>query len=453
MPETLQDRIDSAGGIPQYVNHSVTPLIYPYPPAYTNWRDEQRAWHDTAVLFDQSYHMVDLYIKGPDTLRLLSDTAVNTFKNFGRNKAKQYLAVNEHGFVIADAILFGLEDDEVSVVGTQVAPDWLKYRAEQGGYDVTITYDNNSPLGPGPRLLYRYEIEGPNAWKILQKAHGGPLEHIKFFTMDEFTIARHRVRALNHTMGGLPGDDSTGLEVFGPSPDGPDVLAAILAAGEEFGLVRGGQDAYLSTVVESGWISNPTPAIYSEDLRKYREWLPASGMYDWLRPSGSFRSDNVEDYYLTPWDLGYGRTIRFDHDFTGRTALEAMAADPTYTSRGKVWLRWNLDDVVRLLAGTMFDGDRGARPLDEPIMLLAYDQVLIGEERVGFAMSSGYTVNLNEWVSLATVDLSRAPDGTEVEILWGEPTLGIGDPRMAQYAQTRIRATVSTSSPIAQPAR
>jgi hypothetical protein len=101
----------------------------------------------------------------------------------------------------------------------------------------------------------------------------------------------------------------------------------------------------------------------------------------------------------------------------------------------------------------MFDGDRGARPLDEPIMLLAYDQVLIGEERVGFAMSSGYTVNLNEWVSLASVDLARAPHGTEVEILWGEPTLGIGDPRMAQYAQTRIRATVSTVSPIAGPAR
>ena len=133
MPESLQDRIDAAGGIPQYPNHSVTPLVYPYPPAYTNWRDEQRAWHDTAVLFDQSYHMVDLYIKGPDTFRLLSDTAANTFKNFGRNKAKQYLAVNEDGFVAADAILFGLEDDEVSVVGTQVAPDWLKYHAEKGG--------------------------------------------------------------------------------------------------------------------------------------------------------------------------------------------------------------------------------------------------------------------------------------------------------------------------------
>ena len=36
MSESLQNRIDAAGGIPQYVNTSITPLVYPYRPAYTN---------------------------------------------------------------------------------------------------------------------------------------------------------------------------------------------------------------------------------------------------------------------------------------------------------------------------------------------------------------------------------------------------------------------------------
>jgi vanillate/3-O-methylgallate O-demethylase len=34
--------------------------IYVYPvvaPEFSNWRDEQRAWRDTAVLFDQTHHM------------------------------------------------------------------------------------------------------------------------------------------------------------------------------------------------------------------------------------------------------------------------------------------------------------------------------------------------------------------------------------------------------------
>ena len=62
---------------------------------------------------------------------------------------------------------------------------------------------------------------------------------------------------------------------------------------------------------------------------------------------GSFHSDNIEDYYLTPYDLGYGRIVKFDHDFIGREALEKIAAEP---QRKKVTFAWNGDDVA--------DGDR-----------------------------------------------------------------------------------------------
>ena len=65
---------------------------------------------------------------------------------------------------------------------------------------------------------------------------------------------------------------------------------------------------------------------------------------------GSFVSDNIEDYYLTPYDLGYGPFVKFDHDFVGRAALEAMAAHP---QRQKVTLVWNGDDVARAM-GTLF---------------------------------------------------------------------------------------------------
>ena len=41
------------------------------------------------VLFDQSHHMVDLFISGPDAMKLLSYLTINTFKNFQVNRAKQ----------------------------------------------------------------------------------------------------------------------------------------------------------------------------------------------------------------------------------------------------------------------------------------------------------------------------------------------------------------------------
>ena len=42
----------------------------PVPAEFTNWRDEQKAWRDTAVLFDQSHHMPELFLKGQAIHRL-----------------------------------------------------------------------------------------------------------------------------------------------------------------------------------------------------------------------------------------------------------------------------------------------------------------------------------------------------------------------------------------------
>ena len=57
---------------------------------------------------------------------------------------------------------------------------------------------------------------------------------------------------------------------------------------------------------------------------------------------GSFYSNNIEDYYLTPYELGYGPFVKFDHDFIGREALEKIAGQP---HRRKVTFAWNAEDV------------------------------------------------------------------------------------------------------------
>ena len=49
--------------------------------------------------------MSDLYVEGPDALKLFSDLGVNSFKNFKVNQAKQFVACNPDGYVIGDAIL------------------------------------------------------------------------------------------------------------------------------------------------------------------------------------------------------------------------------------------------------------------------------------------------------------------------------------------------------------
>ena len=48
-------------------NSRIGAYVYPVVPSeFSNWRDEQRAWRETAVLFDQSHHMAELTVRGPD---------------------------------------------------------------------------------------------------------------------------------------------------------------------------------------------------------------------------------------------------------------------------------------------------------------------------------------------------------------------------------------------------
>src|SRR6266540_4333669 len=77
-------------------NSQIGPYVYPAVPAeFTNWRDEQVSWQETSALFDQSHHMTDLQVEGPDVVRLLSDLGINTFENFKVDKAKQFVACND----------------------------------------------------------------------------------------------------------------------------------------------------------------------------------------------------------------------------------------------------------------------------------------------------------------------------------------------------------------------
>ena len=139
-------------------NLSFPPSTFPVKPEFTNWRSEQRSWVETCALLDQSHHMTDLFIEGPDALRLLSDVGVNTFANFGVGKAKQFVAVNPDGYLIGDAILFHLEEELFDLVGHPMVIDWVTFHLERGDYEATVERDDNSAVrdvGAAPALPVR----------------------------------------------------------------------------------------------------------------------------------------------------------------------------------------------------------------------------------------------------------------------------------------------------------
>ena len=423
-------------------NSTVGPYVFPIASEFSNWRDEQEAWHNTAVLFDLSNHMTDITFEGPDLMRLLSDLAVNSFATFGKNKAKQIVCCNPDGYVIGDAILFGLDDDKVNISGRPSIPNWVAFNAETGDYDVTVSRDNRSVSNASGRKTYRFQVQGPNSAEILRRAVGGTLPDIKFFNIGQVTIAGREVNALNHGM-----SRTGGLELWGPREESEIIRSALVDAGEGLGLVEVGARAYSTVSPESGWIPSPMPAIYSgEAMKAYREWLPADGFEANASLGGSYYADNIEDYYQTPWDLGYGRHVKFDHDFMGREALERMADQP---HRKKVWLVWNDEDCLRIHASMFGDGER-YKYLEMPgaqYSTLPFDKVLLDGELIGLSTYNVYTSKVRHWFSLAMIDEAHAEDGKEAILVWGEEDGGSAKPIVERHVQTDVRVTIRTSSP------
>lgn len=442
MAEHLEAAIRRAGSAVDLLrNSTVRPMTFPVTPEFSNWRSEQAAWRTSVALLDQSHHMTDLYIRGRDALRLLTDHGVNSFANFTPGKAKQYVAVNSDGHFVGDAVLFHLEEDEFDIVGHPMVLDWLRYHGETGGYDVAFERDDNSYDRPsGPPRVYRYELQGPNATALVEKVIGGPVPDVKFFHMTDFVIAGHRVRALRHGMAGQPG-----FELFGPWAEGAEVLAAILAVGEQFDLVRVGAKAYSTANLESGWIPTAVPAVFGPAERGYREWLSVDSLGSL---GGSARFADITDYYVTPYDLGYGRTVRFDHEFLGREALERIARHP---ARTRVTLVWNPGDVAAAMA-SLFEPGIPAKYIELPKArygLFHVDQVLRDGSLVGLSLDAGYIANEHAFVSLATVDHAVAAPGTEVSVLWGEDP-NSAKPGVERHRQVRIRATVAPAPYVRQ---
>lgn len=423
-------------------NSEIGAYVYPVVPSeYSNWRDEQRAWRETAVLFDQSHHMVNLYVEGRDALRIFSYLATNSFANFPVNRAKHFAPCSYDGFVIGDGILFHLEENRLVYVGRAPAANWIEFHAETGGYDVKVNKDDRSPSNPKGkavlRTCYRYQIQGPNAPQVLEKLNGGPVPEIKFFHMGAITIAGRNVRALRHGMAGAPG-----LEVWGPYEEREEIRGSIVDAGKDFGLREVGARAYATNTVESGWIPSPLPAVYTgEKMKAYRQWLPASSYEGTGSIGGSFESDEIEDYYMSPYALGYGPFVKFDHDFIGREALEKMSGQP---QRRKVTFAWNAEDVLKVFA-SMFEAGEIYKYIDLPLSnytSASYDKVLLGRKTVGFSMFAGYSYNERSMLSLGVVD----PDietGTEIRLVWGEAGGGSNKTTVERHKQTEIRAIVS----------
>ena len=423
---SLQDGIDRAGSTMKLLWAQNPPPWLPenIEPEYAGWQAEQAAWHQSVSLGDVSHHMFDLYVDGPDATRLLTAVSANNYENFAVGQAKQFVPVTANGHIITDGILLRRAENEYTLTGIPASQHWVQYHGEADGYDVAFDTDPSSAFrGDADPRIFRYQVQGPQARALVEKVFGGPLPPARFFHSVPVTLDGRPLRALRHNMSG-----QDGYELIGDWAEAKAVKEIFLTAGEEFGLVHLGQYAYAGASVESGWIPSPVPAIYTApELEDYRRWLPLFGIEGKRPLNGSFYSPDIEDYYVSPWELGYGRSISFNHDFIGRDAL--LAAKET-APRTKVTLVLDPADVSR----------HNLAP-DGFYLTYARHRVEAGGELVGLTHQTATIDTVGTILSLTLIDKQYAEPGTEVTVVWGEHP-GDGTAPDADLGFPRIRATV-----------
>lgn len=392
------------------------------PLEYSDWIDESMSWKTSCYIGDWS-PLQKMLVKGPDALKFFSSIAVNSFTKFELGQAKHTVFCDSAGQVIGEGILMRLaEEDFLFTSGPGLL--WAHYQFQKGAFEAT------AELQPNRFIL---QVSGPSALHVMEKVTGGSMRDIGFMRFAPRAIQGRGFLALRQGMAG-----EVGFELHGDLADGEAIYQAVLDAGAEFGIRRLGGRVKMVNHVEACF-PTPTvdymPAILSEETKDFFDnyVLPrASGFRNLMRHSGSYAGDDVSKLYRNPVELGWGRSIKFDHDFIGRAALEKELAAPRRLMRTLVW---NSEDVVAVYAELFAKGDLPPY-MELPRGLLGCmecDRVEVNGELVGASTSRCYSVYFREMISLCTIDVAWAEPGTEVVVVWGDQG-GV---------QRRIRAKVA----------
>lgn len=399
---------------------------------YTGWIDESLSWKSSCYVGDWSF-LDELQVTGPDALRFFSDFAVNSLASFALGQAKHLICCNTDGKVIGEGVLMRLAEDSFEFQALGPVMTWLEYNLAKGGYRAEARYSNSK---------FKYQVSGPRSLFLLEELSRSDLRDIKFMHVRTLDLAGAPVAFLRQGMAG-----EVGFELQGPREAARSVMKALLDVGANYGIRRLGARTAMVNHLEACFptvthdyipaVCEPAEQGYLAYQRK-REANARARMWTLdgcLKVSGSFEADAISAWYRSPVELGWSRSIKFDHDFYGRAALEGEMAAPR---RGIVTLEWNAEDCMDVQNSLFRPDEEPYDFMDMPrrqFFAMNAQSVFRDGQRVGVATSRGFSYSFRRMLSHCVIDLAHKEPGTPVEVLWGDPGT----------RQKRIRATVAPS--------
>ena len=375
---------------------------------FDGWKPESLSWK-TGCYIHSGLSNTQTNFVGPDVEAFFSSICVNSFEKFPVGSMKHAVMCTDDGLIASHAITQRNDENEYHFFA---GVPWPHYRLAKSKFRVEAV---RTPA-------YLTQVAGPTSLATLERATGESLADIAFLRFRKAKIAGKTVEVGRIGMSG-----NLAYELRGPIEDGPDVYDAVFKAGQDLGIQRLGWRTYLVNHVEGGF-----PQM------SWTFWSAGCADPDFqamvFTPAvtGSVDPANHRARYRTPLEVGWGRTVRFDHEFCGRKALEAEAADPRRTV---VTLRWNPDDVIDIYASLLRPGeefktiDLPSSPTWQQGFLSHADHILRDGREVGVSSGTIYSYHYREVLSMGCIDLDQSAIGTEVVVQWGDHGRRIKDVR------------------------
>jgi len=373
------------------------------------WKAESMSWKEGCYIHGGLSGPGQIRYYGKDVVRFLEGIFVNNFSRFKVGTCKHAIACNEDGLITGHGVLQRLGEEEFRIF---VHGLWTPYQFSKTNLDVQQDIQNN----------YLFQIAGPKSGAVLSAACGEDIGDVGFLRFRTIRIAGRQCEIMRIGMAG-----TLAYELHGPIEEGPEIYEAVLQAGAAHDIRQLGWKTYYVNHVEGGfpqqiWTFLPATAGDGE-FAKFAATAPTYRVGP-AKPliCGSVDPADLRARFRTPTELGWERSVVFDHDFIGRSALETEKADPKRTI---VTLEWHNEDVLDVHASHFRPGEEYKQfeyPVNPHFMgVIGHaDHVLKDGRQVGIASGVAYSYYFRKMLSHCTIDIEQAHIGNEVIVLWGD---------------------------------
>lgn len=316
------------------------------PVRYSSDLTEHASVRNAAGIFDIS-HMAEFFVAGNQAPEFLDYALVGVASEIETGRAKYSLLTDEQGRVLDDLIVYRLEPEYFLIISNAGNRETVASTLENrtGNFDVTITDVSDE--------FSLVAVQGPMAVEIMKRSTSEQLDDLKYYSIHAGRFAG--VDAL-FARTGYTGED--GFELLVKNADAVNVWRTLLETGASDGLIAAGYAARDTLRLEAG--------------------MPLYGHEMTLR--------------TTPFEAGFSKLLRLEHEFVGADPLRALSAiEPS-----------------RRLVGLVGDGKRAARADYELF------QNEDGGINVGFITSGALSPTLGYPIAMAYLNTELASPDTEV---------------------------------------